>query len=191
MSGMLTKLMDDGTGQPVVIPQREVRPQQFFIGNDEAELELSVETRSFLRRVNDQVRKRQKSISYKWYGRRRKTFYDLETSSVTMESAVFTGKNYQNNCHSIANTKDLTLKQMFDISAKLVAEKDEISGMGTINWLGESFIHGNTCHQLVMKESSSSTHKGLRLFRFWIVSWKDSSTSKCQRKSTASQWNSS
>ena len=32
--------------------------------------------------------------------------------AVTMESAVFMGKNYLNNCHSIANTKDLTLKQM-------------------------------------------------------------------------------
>ena len=48
--------------------------------------------------------------------------------SVTMESAVFMGKNYLNNCHSIANIKDLTLKQMFDISTRLVSEQDEISG---------------------------------------------------------------
>ena len=54
--------------------------------------------------------------------------------SVTMESAVFTGKNYLDNCHSITNTKDLTLKQMFDISARLVSEQDEISGMETIGW---------------------------------------------------------
>ena len=39
------------------------RPQQFIIGNDEAELELSVESRSFVNQVNDQVRKRQKRIS--------------------------------------------------------------------------------------------------------------------------------
>ena len=38
-------------------------PQQFVIGNDEAELELSVESRSCVNRVNDQVRKRQKRIS--------------------------------------------------------------------------------------------------------------------------------
>ena len=31
--------------------------------------------------------------------------------TVTMESAVFMGKNYLNNCQSIANTTDLTLKQ--------------------------------------------------------------------------------
>ena len=43
--------------------QEVVKPQQFVIGNDETELELSVESRSFVNRVNDQVRKRQKSIS--------------------------------------------------------------------------------------------------------------------------------
>ena len=59
--------------------------------------------------------------------------------SVTMESAVFKGKNYLNNCHSIANTKDLTLKQMFDISSRLVSEKDEISGLETIGWENHSW----------------------------------------------------
>ena len=54
--------------------------------------------------------------------------------SVTMESAVFMGKNFQNNQNSIVNTADLTLKQMLNISAKLVAEQDEISGLETIGW---------------------------------------------------------
>ena len=44
------------------------------------------------------------------------------------------GKNYQNNCHSITNTEELTLKQMFDISAKSVSEQDEIYGVETIGW---------------------------------------------------------
>ena len=60
--------------------------------------------------------------------------------AVTMESAVFMGKNCMNNCQSIVNKTDLTLKQMFDISTKLVSEQDEISGLETINWLGESFM---------------------------------------------------
>ena len=37
--------------------------------------------------------------------------------AVTMESATFMGKNVQDNQDSIVNTADLTLKQMFDISA--------------------------------------------------------------------------
>ena len=51
--------------------------------------------------------------------------------AVTMESATFMGKNFQNNQNSIVNTADLTLKQMFDISTKLVSEQDEISGLET------------------------------------------------------------
>ena len=37
--------------------------------------------------------------------------------------------------------KDLTMKQMFDISEKLIAEQsDEIYGVNTINW---QILHGN------------------------------------------------
>ena len=59
--------------------------------------------------------------------------------AVTMESAVFMGKNYLNNCQSIVNTTDVTLKQMFDISTKLVSEQDEISGLETIGWENHSW----------------------------------------------------
>ena len=53
----------------------------------------------------------------------------------TMNAAVFMGKNFQDKQNSIVNTADLTLKQMFDISAKLVAEQGEISGLvETIGW---------------------------------------------------------
>ena len=51
-----------------------------------------------------------------------------------LESAVFVGKNYSDNWHSIKNTKDLTMKRMFDISAKLVSEQDEICGVKTTDW---------------------------------------------------------
>ena len=59
--------------------------------------------------------------------------------TVTMESAVFMGKNYLNNCQSIANTTDLTLKQMFDISTRLVSEQGEISGLETFGWENHSW----------------------------------------------------
>ena len=53
--------------------------------------------------------------------------------AVTMESAVFMGKIFQDNQNSIVNTADLTLKQMFDISAKLVGEQDEILNVDAID----------------------------------------------------------
>ena len=59
--------------------------------------------------------------------------------TVTMESAVLMGKNYQDNQNSIMNTTDLTLKQMFHISAKLVSEQDEIYGVKTIGWENHSW----------------------------------------------------
>ena len=52
------------------------------------------------------------------------------------------GKNYSDSWHSIKNTKDLTVKQMFDIFAKLVSERDEIYGVRTIDW---EILHGSIC----------------------------------------------
>ena len=63
----------DRTGQPVVCPQRGARPQQ-FIGDDEAELELSLRSRSFLDRVNDQEKEKTNTIFDECYRKRRKTF---------------------------------------------------------------------------------------------------------------------
>ena len=81
--------------------------------------------------------------------------------TVTMDAAVFMGKNYLNNCQSIANTTDLTLKQMFDISTRLVSEQDEISGLATIGRENHSWKY----------LSLMCDERGLRLFRFCILSW--------------------
>ena len=53
------------------------------------------------------------------------------------------GKIYLEILHSIKNTgKDLTMKQMFDISEKLISEQpDEIYGVNTINWDDSSWKH--------------------------------------------------
>ena len=123
----------DRPGRPDIDSQEEAWPQQFVVGNEKAELELSVESRSFVNRVNDQVRKRQKRISNVSENGEHSMIWGM-FMTVTMESAVFMGKNYLNNCQSIANTIDLTLRQMFDISTRLVSEQDEISGLETISW---------------------------------------------------------
>ena len=49
-------------------------------------------------------------------------------------------KNYSDNLHSIKNTEDLTMKQMFDISEKLIVEQsDEIFGVSPIYWEDSSW----------------------------------------------------
>ena len=128
--------MEVRTGRPVVFAQHTDR---FIVDNDnmdsytEAESEMSLKSRSFLHRVNDQVRKRQ-------YQSLEDATKDSDKHSViwgmfkssTLQAPVFMGKNYSDNWHSIKNTEDLTMKQMFDISEKLISEQsDEIYGVNT------------------------------------------------------------
>ena len=143
------KILLDGTAQSVrygetlrdrsgrldnINSQEVARPQIFTMGSNTTELELSVESRSFVSRVNDQVRKRQKRISnIAGEGEEHSIIWGM-FMAVTMESATFMGKNFQDNQNSIVNTADLTPKQMLDISAKIVAEQDEISNLETIGW---------------------------------------------------------
>ena len=56
--------------------------------------------------------------------------------SSTLEASLFMEKNYSDNLRSITNTgNNLTMKQMFDISEKLiVGQSDEIYGETPINW---------------------------------------------------------
>ena len=61
--------------------------------------------------------------------------------SSTLEESVFMGKNYSENLHSIKNTvNNLTMKQMFDISEKLiVGQSDGIYGVAPIYWEDSSW----------------------------------------------------
>ena len=72
--------------------------------------------------MNDLVRKRQKrSPTNVTETEDKQSMIWGMSMSVTLESAVFMGKNYLDNRHPITNTKDLT-------------QKDEISGVETIGW---------------------------------------------------------
>ena len=98
--------------------------------------------------------------------------------AVTMGSAVFMGKNYLYNCHSIVNTTDVTLKQMLDISTKLVSEQDEISGLETIGWENYSWKHLS----LIGDERIINLQRTkVYVFSDSVLSWKDPSKSRCQR----------
>ena len=135
----------DRTGRPVVCSQQA---DQVVIENDEtnsyteAESELSLGSRSFLHRVNDQVRKRQKQSSKDATKDSDKHSVMWRMLSSTLESSVFMDKNYSDKWHSIKNTEDLAKKQMFDISEKLITEQsDTIYGVNTINWENSSWKH--------------------------------------------------
>ena len=142
----------DRLGRPDDMNSREgARPQQFVIGNDETELELSVESRSFVNRVNDQVRKRQKN--FECYTKWRKTFYDLVN--------VHGCNNGISSIHGKELPQQLSLHCEHDRSHTQTNSSTYLR-----NWWQNKtrsqvwrqmvgrIIHGNICHQLVTKESS-------------------------------------
>ena len=49
--------------------------------------------------------------------------------AATMNAATFMGKNFSTIQNFIMKSRNLTLKQMFDISVKLVGEQEEINNM--------------------------------------------------------------
>ena len=70
----------DRSGRHDNINSQEVaRPQNFIMGSDTTELEMSVKSKSFVNRVNDQVRKRQKK-NFQRCRRRIRTFFFLEVN---------------------------------------------------------------------------------------------------------------
>ena len=46
--------------------------------------------------------------------------------AATMNAATFMGKNFSTIQNFIKNSEDLTLKQMFDVTAQLVNDQEEI-----------------------------------------------------------------
>ena len=90
------ELMNDRTVKPVVCLQRGA--QQLVIGDDEKELDLSLGSRSFLDRVNDQVRKRQKrsSMNVTEDSEKHSVKWGM-FMSVTLQASVFMVKSYSDN----------------------------------------------------------------------------------------------
>ena len=142
--------------------------------NTVKESDLSLKSRSFLRRVSDRVRKiLDQSAKDAMQDSDKHSFISRIFMSSTLEASVFMGKNYSENVRSIKNTgNNLTLKQMFDTSEKLIVlEADGIYGVSAKK-LGRFFMETVIFGQR-RRSHQSLAHKGLRIFRFCIVSWKD------------------
>ena len=89
--------------------------------------------------------------------------------SSTLEASVIKGKNYLENLNSIKNTgKDLTMKQMFDISEKLIGEQsDENLCMEWIQLTG-MILHGIIYLWLLMNKSSVSRTQRFSYFQIMV-----------------------
>ena len=107
-----------------------------------AESDMSLLSRSFVHKVNDRVRKIQdQSSKDETQDSNKHSLIWWMFMSSTLEASVFMVKNYLEILHSIKNKgKNLTMKQMFDISEKLMTEQsDEIwicwNPGSTTSWL--------------------------------------------------------
>ena len=49
--------------------------------------------------------------------------------AATLNAATFMGKNFSTSQSFVKNFEDLTLKQMFEVTAQLVNNQDEINGL--------------------------------------------------------------
>ena len=88
----------------------------------------------FVNKVKDHVRNRQKRMSnVAESGEEHSIIWEMFMAT-TLNAATFMGKNFSTIQNFIKNYKDLTLKQMFDVTAQLVNNQDEINGLDRILW---------------------------------------------------------
>ena len=59
--------------------------------------------------------------------------------AATLNAATFMGKNFSTIQSFVKNSEDLTVKQMFDVTAQLVNSQDEINGLDKIQWEKDSW----------------------------------------------------
>ena len=88
----------------------------------------------FVDKVKDQVRNRQKRMSNVAESGEEHSIIWGMFMAATMNAATFMGKNFSTIQSVVKNHEDLTLKQMFDVTAQLVKDQEEIHGLDKIPW---------------------------------------------------------
>ena len=102
--------------------------------------------------------------------KQQQTFFNVGNVYVfDISSICFHGKDSEN-LRSVKNTgNNLTIKQMFDISEKLiVGQLDEIYGMNTINWVDSSWKHLSSVGD---EEVVSLSHAKVYVFSTSVLSF--------------------
>ena len=116
----------DRTGQPVSENfQGQAHFENFIMGSEATE---------FVNKVKDQVQNRQKRMSSIAENCTEHTIIWGMFMATTLNAATFMGKNFSTIQSVVKNHESLTLKQMFDVTAQLVNNQDEINGLDKIQW---------------------------------------------------------
>ena len=94
--------------------------------------------------------------------------------ATTLNAATFMGKNFSTIQSVFKNHESLTLKQMFDVTAKLVHNEEEINCLDKILYQKNAWTH-RLIHDAVSINLQRT--KSLCILRFCVVSRQSSSTS--------------
>ena len=125
------EMIHDGSGKPETMDhQEEANFENFVMGSDAAE---------FVDKVKDQVRNRQKRMSNVTESVEEHSIIWGMFMATPLNAATFMGKNFSTIQSVVKNHEDLTLKQMFDVTAQLVNNQDEINGLDKIIWRKNSW----------------------------------------------------
>ena len=120
------EMIHDGSGKLEKLNhQEEAHSETFVMGSDAAE---------FVNKVREQVRSRQKRKSNDAESGEEHSTIWRRFMAATMNTATSMGKNFSTVQNFIMNFEDLTLKQMFDLTAQLVSDQEEIHGSDKIRW---------------------------------------------------------
>ena len=125
------EMIHDGSGKPEKLNhQEEADSETFGMGSDAAES---------VNKVKDQVRNRQKRMSNDAESGEEHSIIWGMFMAATFNAATFMGKNFSTIQNFVKNSEDLTLKQMFDVTAQLVNNQEEINGQNKILWEKDSW----------------------------------------------------
>ena len=125
------EMIHDGSRKPETVNhQEQAYSENFVMGSDATE---------FVNKVRDQVRNRQKRMSsIAESGEEHSIIWGMFMAT-TLNAATFIGMNFSTIQSVVKNYEDLTLKQMFDNTAQLLNNQDEINGLDKILWRKNSW----------------------------------------------------
>ena len=112
--------------------QEQASFENFVMGSDAAE---------FVNKVKDQVRNRQKRMSSIAESSNEHSIIRRMFTATTLNAATFMGKNFSTIQSVVKNHESLTLKQMFDVTAQLVNNQEEINCLDKILYGKNSWTH--------------------------------------------------
>ena len=120
------EMIHDGSGKPEKLNHQEEADSETFV--------MCSDTAEFVNKVKDHVRSRQKRMSNVAESGEEQSMIWRMFMAATMNAATLMGKNFSTIQNFIKNFEDLTLKQMFDVTAQLVIDQEEIHGLDKIQW---------------------------------------------------------